>query len=442
MRVPVQAVVLAAAVSATVSVAATLWLVGVPRYERAAKKPRSEAYSPRVYAQEIVDEQQARTRAFLKPEGMDKLRRATVAVVGVGGVGSWAALMLVRSGIGRIIIIDFDQVSLSSLNRHACATLADVGTSKVDCLANFCRSVAPWVEVVPINSLWNADIGPAFLEGADYVVDCIDNLETKVDLLAHCKSNEIEVISSMGAGTKADPTRIMVGDISQTYEDPLSRTVRIMLRAKNITTGIATVYSTEKPGKEKAKLLQVEDDLVKEGDVSELSVLKDFRVRILPVLGPLPAMFGLTIASHLLCKISGYNSVFDPVQGGYSMAGKNRHKLYDSMLRSANAQCTRLKLNTKVTCTNLDEVEYLIEEVWRGKTLNGDFSRHKLTLWDPSLPADIHNMVPVTREEQDRHEKLVFIEKRPLSEVYTEKQLREVQQRFELDRWYMQFRVN
>lgn len=442
MRVPVQAVVLASVVSAAVSVAATLWLVGVPCHESAAKKSDFRVSSSQTYAQEIIDEQQARTRAFLKPEGMEKLHQATVAVVGVGGVGSWATLMLVRSGIGRIIVIDFDQVSLSSLNRHACATLADVGTSKVDCLAKFCRAVAPWVEVVPINSLWNAEIGPAFLEGADYVVDCIDNLETKVDLLAHCKLNNIEVLSSMGAGAKADPTRIMVGDISQTYEDPLSRTVRIMLRGKGFTTGIATVYSTEKPGKEKAKLLEIEDHLVKEGDVSELSVLKDFRVRILPVLGPLPAMFGLTIASHLLCKISGYTSVFDPVQGGYSMAGKNRHKLYDSMLRSVNAQCTRLKLNNNVSCTNLDEVEYLIEEVWRGKTLNGDFSRQKLTVWDPALPANVHNMVPVTRDEQERHEKLVFSEKRPLSEIYTKEQLREVHKRLELDRWYMQFRIN
>lgn len=444
-------------VTAAVSVAATVYYLkneGLTPAQQPASSSKTKAskeikitrvehkFDSRNYDDNIIEEEQARTRAFLKPDGMHKLAQTTVAVVGCGGVGSWVATMLCRNGIGKLILIDFDQVSLSSLNRHATATLEDVGTTKVDSIKKHLEKICPWVEVQATNKLWNRDSGPALIEGAHYIVDCIDNIDTKVDLLTHCSQNGIPVVSSMGAGAKADPTRIMIGDISTTYEDPLSRAVRIKLRNRGITCGIPVVYSTEKPGQDKAKLLDIDQDQLEAGQVGELSVLKDFRVRTLPVLGPLPGIFGLTIATHLLNTIGGYSSVFDPVLGGYSLAAKKRTQLYESMLSSVVGQLARLEKKDVPSCVSVEDIEYLMEEVWRGKTLHGQHSRQKLTLWDPDGPRNIHNMVPVTREEQKVHEERVLRAREPLSTVYDEKTLDQVRRRVELDKWYQQFRAN
>lgn len=117
--------------------------------------------------------------------------------------------MLVRSGIGRIRLIDFDQVTLSSLNRHAVANLEDVGTPKVQCLKRALLAVAPWVNIEICNTLWKLEVAEELLKGdPSYVVDAIDNIDTKVDLLYYCKTNNIPVISSMGAGCKSDPSRV------------------------------------------------------------------------------------------------------------------------------------------------------------------------------------------------------------------------------------------
>jgi tRNA A37 threonylcarbamoyladenosine dehydratase len=138
--------------------------------------------------------------------------------VGAGGVGSWAALMLARSGIGRIRVIDFDQVTLSSLNRHAVATRADVGTSKVVALQAHLRRIVPLTEVDARVAMFSSADADELLQGnPDYVLDCIDNIDTKVDLLTYCHQHQLPVISSMGAGAKADPSRIQLSDISDTF---------------------------------------------------------------------------------------------------------------------------------------------------------------------------------------------------------------------------------
>lgn len=158
---------------------------------------------------EIVLEQLARNKVFLGDEGLSKVRKSFIIVVGCGGVGSWAATMLARSGVGKIRLIDFDQVTLSSLNRHAVATLEDVGTPKVACIVKRLEQVAPWVEIEPRNDLWKMEVAEELLSGnPTFVIDAIDNIDTKVDLLYYCKSRNIPIISSMGAGCKSDPTRV------------------------------------------------------------------------------------------------------------------------------------------------------------------------------------------------------------------------------------------
>ena len=133
--------------------------------------PNTELKPEPEYAGELVREQLARNYAFLREDGVSRVRASSVVIVGCGGVGSWTAVMLARSGVAKLRLVDFDYVTLSSLNRHATATLADVGTPKVQCIARALRSIAPFVQVDPRVELWRGDAdGEELLRGADWVV--------------------------------------------------------------------------------------------------------------------------------------------------------------------------------------------------------------------------------------------------------------------------------
>lgn len=162
------------------------------------------------------------------------------------------------------------------------------------------------------------------------------------------------------------------------------------------------VFSSEKPGKDKAQILSLDDSEKDKGDVGELAVLPDFRVRILPVLGPLPAIFGLTIATHIINTLGDYSPVFDRIQGGYSMAGKARHKLYDGALHGLVGQFARLDMpQAREVPITVNDAEYIIEEVFRGRSpISGDPNRLVLSVWDPLLPVNVSNLVPVTKDQQ------------------------------------------
>lgn len=169
------------------------------------------------YDEGLIREQLARNYAFFGEEAMGQVRGGHVVIVGCGGVGSYAALMLARSGVSKIRLIDFDYVTLSSLNRHATALLSDVGTPKVTCVERTIRQVAKWVRVDARIEIWRKDEGGGkLLEGADWVVgelydgytfkpgpffdvktrvDAIDNIATKVDLLKYCRDHSIKVSS-------------------------------------------------------------------------------------------------------------------------------------------------------------------------------------------------------------------------------------------------------
>ena len=134
-------------------------------------EPTPEREQDYDYAEELVREQLARNYAFLREDGVSRVRAASVVIVGCGGVGSWTAVMLARSGVAKLRLIDFDYVTLSSLNRHATAALADVGTPKVECIARALRAIAPFVQVEPRVELWRGDSdGAELLRGADWVV--------------------------------------------------------------------------------------------------------------------------------------------------------------------------------------------------------------------------------------------------------------------------------
>ncbi|KAG9126193.1 hypothetical protein FRC07_004518 [Ceratobasidium sp. 392] len=323
----------------------------------------------------IVREMLARNYAFLGEDSMSKVRSGRVVIVGCGGVGSWAAVMLMRSGVSHLRLIDFDMVTLSSLNRHAVATLADVGVPKVTACKNFFRRVAPWVEVDARIELWKLGAGGESLlewenKPVDWVIDAIDNITTKVQLLKYCKERGIKVFASMGAGTKSDPTRVQISDISNTFEDPLARAVRRRLRLDGIESGIPVVYSTEKPSD--VKLLPLPQEEFEKGNVHELGTFDDFRVRILPVLGPLPALFGLHIATYIICDIAE-KPLANP------LAAKNRGKLYEKLARDL--------LN-------------------RENRITGGAISSQLARWDIREPLTTHNCIVLSQQDaqllQDR----------------------------------------
>lgn len=395
---------------------------------------------PEEYSEELILEQLTRNYSFLSKSGMEKIRNLRVIIVGAGGVGSNAIISLVRSGISNIRIIDFDQVSLSSLNRHACATLKDVGRSKVECLIDFIAQIAPWSSAEGINELFSIEKSERLLlkmdDGLkpDYIIDCIDNIDTKIELLEFCYKNEIPVISSMGAACKSDPTRLNIGDVSVSDEDALARSVRRRLKKLGISTGITTIFSAEKPDPRKASLLPLADEEFEKGKVEELSALQNFRVRILPVLGTMPGMFGLAIATRIVTEAGGY-----PVE---PIEGKNRYKVYDSLFQSLAGQQTRIGIKDQRTpWVALSDVQYIIEEIWRGKSpVSGLSTRLTLSRWYPEQELGMQNIVILTKEEQREHEKRVLIGGEKIEDVYSPDVIKRVIERFEEEKYYSQFR--
>lgn len=425
-------IALAAAVTTAIVIEGVHYVLNTRKTEQPSPKP-----VPKEYPEELIQEQLARNYAFLGQDGVEKFRKQNIIVVGAGGVGSWTATMLVRSGVGKIRIIDFDQVTLSSLNRHAVANLTDVGISKVDCLRNHLIKIAPWVEIDVKNQLWNKESAEELMFGGGfnptYIVDCIDNIDTKVDLLAFCHEHKLPVVSSGGAACKSDPSRINIGDISKTEEDPLTRSVRIRLKKRGIITNIPTVFSAEKPDPRKAQLLPLSPEEIAKGKVDELAALQRFRVRILPVLGTMPGMYGLTIATYIITSVAGYP--IEPIEG------KNRYKIYDGIFQSLAGQQTRIgKLDQRVPIS-LSDVSYILEEVFHGKSPISNYST-KLTLsrWDPTKELSLQNVVILTKEEQSNHEKRVLNGGEKIEDVYSQEIIDRVNQRFADEQYWSQFR--
>ncbi|KAL0284329.1 UNVERIFIED_CONTAM: tRNA threonylcarbamoyladenosine dehydratase [Sesamum angustifolium] len=175
---------------------------------------------PDLLMDEIVSEQLTRNIQFFGLEHQKKVVSSYVVVIGLGGVGSHAASMLLRSGVGKLLLVDFDQVSVSSLNRHAVATREDVGTPKALCLKKHFSTIFPECQVDAKVLLYDSSSEDEILSGQpDFVLDCIDNIDTKVALLAACTRRGLKVLSATGAGARADPTRIRVADLRESTND-------------------------------------------------------------------------------------------------------------------------------------------------------------------------------------------------------------------------------
>ena len=192
-----------------------------------------------------MSERFLRTEMLLGAEAMEKLQNSRVAVFGLGGVGSWCAEALCRSGVGEIILIDQDSVGESNINRQLCATYSALGKSKAEVMAARLRDINPEVKAVPITARYEAVTRERFFaENYDFIVDCIDLVACKLDLIETALHRGIPIISALGAGNKTNAEALRITDISKTENCPLARVIRKELHKRGINH-LPGVYSNE-----------------------------------------------------------------------------------------------------------------------------------------------------------------------------------------------------
>ncbi len=237
-----------------------------------------------------------RAERLLGREGLERLARATVAVFGLGGVGSFCAEALARSGIGALRLVDHDRVTPQNFNRQLCACRSTLGESKVHAMRRRLLEVAPDL-VVDAREAFFADDQAAELlsQPLSFVVDAIDSLGPKVSLLRHCRALGLPVITALGAGGRLDPTRIKVVPLAETRGDRLGMWTRKRLRKTSSLAGIMAVFSEERARASAP------------GDWPRMTTeLERGRQRnIQPSLVMVPAAMGMAAASHVVCRLSG-----------------------------------------------------------------------------------------------------------------------------------------
>ncbi|MEY8642542.1 tRNA threonylcarbamoyladenosine dehydratase [Staphylococcus arlettae] len=182
-------------------------------------------------------------------EGLDLLKEQTVVVLGVGGVGTFAAEALARTNIGHIILIDKDDVDITNVNRQIHALTTTIGQSKVSLMEERIKLINPDCKVTALHMFYTEDTYEDLFENydIDYFIDASDTIMYKVHLMKECLERNIKVISSMGAANKIDPTRFVIEDISKTHTDPIAKIIRRKLKKLGITKGVPVVFSDESP---------------------------------------------------------------------------------------------------------------------------------------------------------------------------------------------------
>ena len=187
-----------------------------------------------------------RTELFLGSERLARLASSRVLVVGLGGVGSWAAEMLCRSGMGHLTLVDADLVDVTNINRQMPALVSTVGRPKCDVVAARLREINPQADIVAVNMFVDADNIPSLLDGGyDYVVDAIDSLPQKAALIVECWQRGLNIVSSLGAGAKGDLSLIRIGDLWRSEHCVLGKNLRRLLRDYRGKYRLPVVYSME-----------------------------------------------------------------------------------------------------------------------------------------------------------------------------------------------------
>jgi tRNA threonylcarbamoyladenosine dehydratase len=245
----------------------------------------------------LPEELFARSIMLYGREGFARLQRSSVTVVGLGGVGSYAAEALVRAGVGRLRIIDCDVVKATDVNRQLFALTTTVGRPKTEAARERLLAVNPHLNLDARNAFFHSDTASDLItDDLDFVVDAIDSLNPKVELIRFCVETGRPLISAMGAAGRTDPSRITVARLDDTKNCPLARAVRRTLKRKGIGTDIPVVYSGEPP-------LRGRPDASGGSTETSGTYLRGRHRQSLPSLSTIPAIFGLFTAGYVLKRL-------------------------------------------------------------------------------------------------------------------------------------------
>ncbi len=232
----------------------------------------------------------SRMELLIGKEAVESLKNKCVMIVGVGGVGSYAAEAIARSGIGKIILVDKDQVAYSNLNRQIHATFDTIGKDKCEVMKQRILSYRDDCEVICKSMFYQVDLNDQIFDcDVDFVVDAIDTMSSKLSLITYCLKNKIPFISSMGMANRLDPTKIEITELMKTSYDPVAKIMRNLIRKNKIKGKIPVVYSSEQP--------IVQTKIVNENGVTR-------KEKMPPASSPfVPCAAGLAIASYVLNKL-------------------------------------------------------------------------------------------------------------------------------------------
>ncbi len=235
-----------------------------------------------------------RTELLFGSEKLDALKKANVLVVGLGGVGAYAAELICRAGVGKMTIVDGDVVEESNRNRQLPALVSTARMPKAEVMAQRLHDINPELGLTVNNEFISDDRIRELLESQpfDYVIDAIDTLSPKVTLMYECHQLGLKIVSSMGAGGKTDPAQVKVSDLSGSYNCKLARKIRKKLSKSNIKTGVKVVFSTEQTDQ---KAVRPEEGRNKRSTVGTISYM--------------PPVFGCFIASVVIRDLTGAESV-------------------------------------------------------------------------------------------------------------------------------------
>ena len=230
----------------------------------------------------------SRTEMLIGNDGMEKLGNAKVAVFGIGGVGSFVCEGLARSGIGNFILIDYDKVDESNINRQLIATVKTIGKYKVDLMKERILEINPNANVEVHKEFYMADSQTGIItEDLSYAVDCVDTIMAKIAIISSCNDLDVPVISSMGTGNKLDPTMFEVADIFETSVCPLARIMKKDLKKRGIEK-LKVVYSKEQPI-----------------NTNECPINRDRKFKVKGSTSFVPSVAGLIIAGEVIKDIAG-----------------------------------------------------------------------------------------------------------------------------------------
>ncbi len=195
-----------------------------------------------------MDKRLERVQLLLKDEGLNKLKNSTVLIIGVGGVGSYAAEALARSGVGKLILVDKDNIDITNLNRQIHTNDSNINRSKVEVMKERILSFSN-CNVEIIQEFYDSSLNHIF-NNVDFVIDAIDTVTSKVDIMEYCLKHKIKFVSSMGMANRFDPSMIEYTYLDKTYNDPLSKAIREVVKKRNIKKRIPVVFSRELPLKQ------------------------------------------------------------------------------------------------------------------------------------------------------------------------------------------------